>query len=104
MKIQILTRHCRAVASSNIKILYLRKEDNIMLKFEIRRCNKKDCQYNTLGFCGAESPTINENKECSDYIKAIIENNEPDEPKELELPYGPNNPWDAPGMTIHDFL
>lgn len=42
MKIQILTRHCRAVASLNIKILYLRKGDNIMLKFEIKRCNKTD--------------------------------------------------------------
>ena len=30
MKIQILTRRCRAIASSNIKILYLRKGDNIM--------------------------------------------------------------------------
>lgn len=38
-----------------------------------------------------------------DFEEVVRDQNSEDYP-ELEKSYSPSNPWDAPGMSIHDFI
>lgn len=70
-----------------------------------KKCEKENCYYNENGMCAIENPDIDKDGKCDDYItyedfyEDVFGTHD-----ESEVEYGPNNPWDAPGMSIHDFL
>jgi len=55
---------------------------------------------------GTEEDMIETAKDCCKYEEGEPEGlNEPEyRPSATNRDYGPSNPWDAPGMSIHDFI
>ena len=84
-----------------------------MLKRETP-CDYGECPYNAIGgydcrnYCGLGVDEDEEEEyypdlesEPTEYEKAYMDRYTP---SSTNGDYGPSNPWDAPGMSIHDFI